>query len=85
MWIHITGAQLAKVWLKAHLTIMILFLLVHPVMCSPDAPAKKDLLSQLLGRLWADNCQLSAPSGITSAGEGSLPKMASFLLMAPIQ
>lgn len=50
------------------------FLLVHTVMCSSDSPAKKNLLPQMLGRLWAYSFQLSAPSGITSAGKAISPR-----------
>lgn len=45
---------------------------VDTVICSPETPSLKDLLTQLLAVLSAESLQLSAPSGIASAVEKCL-------------
>ena len=45
---------------------------VDTVICGPETPSLKDLLTQLLAVLSVESLQLSAPSGIASAVEKRL-------------
>lgn len=56
---------------------------VDTVICGPETPSLKDLLTQLLAVLSVESLQLSAPSGIASAVESASSKVTAFPLGGP--